>query len=367
MKDMSPPCICNSKIGMDTMNEHKDILVILEGEDGAISRHSACLLVEGARLTREAGGDLHAVLIGPSAQSVAKEAGTYGAKTLHLADGGTAGYDPTAYQRIFDRLLPELKPNLVLGLASSVCTDLLPRLACRHQAPLITNCADIEVTADGTLEFLRPIQNSRLFAHVRCPDNGLKLATVLPEYLADAEIQSERLAEVFGPALSGASQAGPIRVTGFVPADHRRIDICEAQVIVAVGRGLGGKEQLASAEALADRLGAAIGGTRPMVDMRMLPYERQIGQTGKRVSPKLILLCGISGAVEFTQGIKGGGKRIAINVDPNAPALKAADLGIVGDCRVVLPRLLAFIDNLAGKAAPKTAAPAARPAGGTLS
>jgi electron transfer flavoprotein alpha subunit len=348
------------------MNENKDILVILEGEDVAISRHSASLLVEGARLTREAGGNLHAVFIGQAAQSVPRDAGAYGAKTLYRGDGNTAGYDPAAYQRLFDHLLPELQPGLVLALASSTCVDLLPRLAYRHQAPLVTNCADIEITADGTLEFLRPVQNGRFFAHVSCPGNGLKLATVLPECLADAEVQGERMADVISLVLPGVSQAGPIRVTGFVPADHRSIDISEAQVIVAVGRGLGGKEQLASAEALADRLGAAIGGTRPMVDMRVLPYERQIGQTGKRVSPKLIILCGISGAVEFSQGIKGGGKRIAINVDPNAPALKSADLGIVGDCRVLLPQLISSLDNLAGKAAPKTTAPAARPAGGNI-
>jgi electron transfer flavoprotein alpha subunit len=349
------------------MNENKDILVILEGEDGAISRHSASLLVEGSRLTREAGGNLHAVFIGPSAQSVPKDAGAYGAKTLYRAEGKTAVYDPATYRRIFDKLLSELQPGLVLALTSSTCSDVLPRLAYRFQAPLVTNCADIEITADGTLKFLRPVQNGRLFAHVRCPDNGLKLATVLPECLADAEVQSERMADVISLVLAGVSNASPIRVTGFVPADHRSIDISEAQVIVAVGRGLGGKEQLASAEALADRLGAAIGGTRPMVDMRVLPYERQIGQTGKRVSPKLIFLCGISGAVEFTQGIKGGGKRIAINVDRNAPALKSADLGIVGDCRVLLPQLLTSIDNLAGKAAPKPAAPAARSAGGNIS
>ena len=131
-----------------------------------------------------------------------------------------------------------------------------------------------------------------------------------------------------------------IRQTGYLKADHRTIDISEAEYIVAIGRGLGAAENLPMIKELADHIGAAIGGTRPMVDAGILPFERQIGQTGKRVSPKLVFLCGISGAAEFIRGIEDAGKKLAINIDDQAPIFRSADLGIVGDMNEVIPRII---------------------------
>jgi electron transfer flavoprotein alpha subunit len=173
------------------------------------------------------------------------------------------------------------------------------------------------------------------------------MATYLPERLLSGEEfeKKECAAEIAPMNKVAGAKTSAVKVTGFIKADHRNIDITEAEVIVAVGRGLGSKENLEAVKAFADRIGAAIGGTRPMVDAGILPYERQIGQTGKRVAPKLIFLFGISGATEFTQGIANAGTSVAINIDRQSPIFKAADLGIVGDLNELTAGILKHIEE----------------------
>jgi electron transfer flavoprotein alpha subunit len=291
---------------------------------------------------------LHALFLGPAIENMLQDVGARGARKLYLcANEGLRQYDPSIYEQVLGDLLKERQPGLLLALASSIGSDLLPRLAFKLGSPLVTRCADIEVKADGTLNFLKPVHSGRLFANIHCRGEGVKMATFLPERLTgdDEPLSDAHQAEIAPLRMTADGSASAIRVTGFAQADHRTIDITEAQVIVAIGRGLGAKENLAAVEAFADRIGGAIGGTRPMVDERILPYERQIGQTGKRVSPKLIFLCGISGAIEFTQGVRNPGASIAINSDPQAPILKSVDLGIVGNLNEVLPQLLEHISR----------------------
>lgn len=327
------------------MNTNRDVWVLLEAEDDKISRHSAALLEEGSRIAQELQGELHALFLGSSVEELSRQAGGHGADRLYLhRTEGALQYDPLFYQGVLLNLLKERRPHLFLALSSSLGSDLLPRVAYRLGAPLVTNCAEIEVQEDGDLLFFRPVQQGRLFAKVRCTGARMRMATFLPERL---EVSEERIeaAEASVVPLLGLPRdnSAPIKVTGFLRADHRAIDITEAEVIVAVGRGLGSKEQLAPVEALADCIRGSIGGTRPMVDAGLLPYERQIGQTGKRVSPKLIFLFGISGATEFVQGIAQAGTTVAVNIDPQSPVFKAADLGIVGDVNELMPRILNHI------------------------
>ena len=173
------------------------------------------------------------------------------------------------------------------------------------------------------------------------------MATFLPERLISREAPKVKDGEAELSELKKlpAEKASPVKVTGFLKADHRTIDITEAEIIVAIGRGLGSKENLRAIESFADQIGAAIGGTRPMVDEGILPYERQIGQTGKRVSPKLIFLFGISGATEFVQGVANAGTSVAINIDSQSPILKSVDLGIVGDLNVLTPKIVQHLSK----------------------
>lgn len=331
------------------MNASRDIWVLLEAEDNKISRRSVALLEEGERLSRECNGQLHALFLGPAIEGICREVGSRGARRLYqCADEGLKQYDPYFYEQVLLNLLKEKQPLLLLALSSSLGSDLLPRLAFQLGAPLVTHCADIEVQENGGLRFLKSVQNGRFFAAVSARGEGVKMATFLPERLSSRgeEKAAGEDAEIIEMNKAPDGRTRPVKVTGCLKADHRTIDITEAEIIVAIGRGAGSKENIDAVEAFADRIGGAIGGTRPMVDAGVLSYDRQIGQTGKRVSPKLVFLFGISGATEFVQGIVNAGTSVAINIDRQSPIFKSVDLGIVGDIHELTPRILQHLSRV---------------------
>ncbi len=324
----------------------RDVWVVLEAEDMKIKGSSFALIDEGKRLAVQVGGGLTAVFIGQGLEGINELVGTHGANHLYLFHEETLHqYVPELYERLLTQLLSGKKPYLVMAAATSLGSDLMPRVAAKLKAPLVTNC--VEVRAGEDLEFIKPAQNGRLHATVICKAPGTKMATIDPDSLTIAKEEREpRIAEVteMGPATGGDGLS--VRVTGFLKADHRTIDISEAEIILAIGRGVGSKENFAMIREFADRIGAAIGGTRPAVDVGILPFERQIGQTGKAVSPKLIMMCGISGAMEFTKGIENARTKVAINIDRQSRVFKSIDLGIVGDLNRVIPQIIEHIDAM---------------------
>jgi electron transfer flavoprotein alpha subunit len=224
----------------------------------------------------------------------------------------------------------------------------MPRIAFKIQTPLLTNCVDIEVRPDGKLFFIKPVHKNRFHARICTTSQSSTLATLLPKALQDTK-QSKKentSLEIFQVDRQQLNLSDAIEVIGFIKADHRTIDITEAETIVAVGRGVGSEENYKMIKVFADRIGGALAGTRPAVDMGRMPYERQIGQTGKRVSPKLLFLLGISGATEFTKGIDGAGTVVAVNKDRHAQVFNMADLGIVADLENITPKFLDHINDL---------------------
>lgn len=324
----------------------RDVWVVLEAEDMKIKGSSFALIDEGKRLAVQVGGGLTAVFIGQGLEGINELVGTHGANHLYLFHEETLHqYVPELYERLLTQLLSGKKPYLVMAAATSLGSDLMPRVAAKLKAPLVTNC--VEVRAGEDLEFIKPAQNGRLHATVICKAPGTKMATIDPDSLTIAKEEREpRIAEVTEMRPASEVDGLSVRVTGFLKADHRTIDISEAEIILAIGRGVGSKENFQMIREFADRIGAAIGGTRPAVDVGILPFERQIGQTGKAVSPKLIMMCGISGAMEFTKGIENARTKVAINIDRQSRVFKSIDLGIVGDLNRVIPQIIEHIDAM---------------------
>lgn len=328
------------------MSSSNEIWVLLEADDRKISSRSAALLAEGRRLSHEAGGELHAIFLGPALEAIGTDARLGGVTRLYLNDDEAfLQYDPALYEDALNNLIADHKPALLLALSSSIGSDLLPRLAFKWESALVVNCADIEVRESGGFQFIKMVQKGRLFASVNSPTPGMKMATFLPERLATDSPLPDSSGEVKVALFKTQAdrKRAAITVTGFIKADHRTIDIAEAEVIVAVGRGVVSIESFAAVKEFADQVGGAIGGTRPMVDAGMIPYERQIGQTGKRVSPKLIFLFGVSGATEFIQGVSNPGTSVAINIDRQAPVFKSVDLGVVGNITELTPKLVSRV------------------------
>lgn len=325
--------------------KEKEIWVVLEADGGKLKRLSLSLVEEGRRLADKLGGGLTALFLGDSPDDLALIAGRHGADRLYLVrHPALTDERPEMYERVLTPLVEEKRPYLLMAAATPFGSDLLPRVSARIKAPLVTNC--IEVGVDGGLEFVKPVQKGRLHATVVCRATGTTMVTVLPDTLIPGPVvPRERAAETLSIE-SGVDTIGlSVRKTGFIKADHRTIDISDAETVVAVGRGMGPENNLAGIREFADRIGAAIGGTRPMVDAGILPYERQIGQTGKRVAPRLVFLCGISGAMEFIKGIDKTGTMVAINNDPDASVFRTADVGILGDVNEVISRASAWFSR----------------------
>jgi electron transfer flavoprotein alpha subunit len=324
---------------------NKDVWVLLETEDKKVKSTSIALMDEGKGLSTQLGGKLSAVMFGQKPEGIEHIVGAHGADPLYMFHQEAPGsYGPQLYQRSLIDILSKNKPLLFLAAASSFGSHVMPRVAAQLHAPLVTNCVEIKVQEH--IEFVKPVQNGRLHATVICKTNQTMMATVNPKILTTPEEKKEpRVAEVVEIEMNGEEDSDPIQVEGFLKADHRTIDINEADVIVAVGRGMGAKENFKTIQEFADRIQAAIGGTRPVIDAGILPYERQIGQTGKLVSPKLVVMCGISGAMEFMKGIESAGTKIAINMDRQAPVFKSVDLGIVGDLKILIPSIVSRIDR----------------------
>lgn len=331
------------------MTMDRDVWVLLEAEDKKIKSSSIALIDEGKRLAVQLGGGLTAVFIGQGIEGIDELVGTHGSSHLYFFHDETLQqYVPEMYERLLTRLLLNKKPHLVLATATSLGSDLMPRVAAKLKAPLVTNC--VEIRAGEDMEFIKPVQNGRLHATVVCKAPGTKMATMDPDTLTIAKEKREpKIAEVIEMKPDIEKDSLSIRVTGFLKADHRTIDISEAEIILAIGRGIGSKENFTKIQEFADRIGAAIGGTRPAVDVGMLPFERQIGQTGKAVSPKLIIMCGISGAMEFTKGIENARTKVAINIDRQSRVFKSIDLGIVDDLNRVIPHIIEHIDAMVGE------------------
>jgi electron transfer flavoprotein alpha subunit len=223
----------------------------------------------------------------------------------------------------------------VLFGATSIGRDLAPRIAARIKAGIVTECIALRIDKDG-LTVTKPIYDGKMFANVLCQSASTYVVTIPPGAMGmnqpakSPEVKTIKVTPILG------AETSRIKFLDFIAADPKTIDLTEAEIIVAAGRGVGKAENFH----LIEELGGSVGGTRPVVDAGWLPPERQIGLTGKFVSPKLFIACGISGQYHHTAGMKDSLIIVAINTDSNAAIFKLADLGIIEDLHEVIPAVI---------------------------
>ncbi|HYX88915.1 MAG TPA: electron transfer flavoprotein subunit alpha/FixB family protein [Gaiellaceae bacterium] len=312
-------------------------LVYLEHHEGRLQKDSLGVLSRAAAL----GDELEAVLLGYRVEELASEAGRYGAARVHVADDELLGA-PLPQPRVdaLEHLLRERGHDTVLFAASVLTADVAAALAARLEAGLNWDLTDV-VREDGRLVGKRPALGDSVYVDVGWRAEPrlalIRSGTFEPVEVAGPEAEVER----FEPRLQDFSLAA--RMVEQAHEESEGPSIEDADVIVAGGRGLGGPENFALVEELAKALGGAVAATRAVVDAGWYPYAAQVGQTGKTVSPKLYIACGISGAIQHKVGMQGSGVIVAINKDPNAPIFEYADLGVVGDLHEILPKLTELV------------------------
>jgi len=316
-------------------------LVYVEDHEGEPVKGSLGVLGKAAQL----GDYVTAVLLGSGVEGLAEAVGKHGASRVLVADD-TALEAPLPQPRVdvLAKLVgSEGFDNVVFG-SSVLAADVAAGLAARLDAGLNWDLVDLEVR-DGKLVGKRPALGDSVIAEV-----GWKTTPRI------ALIRSG----TFEPNESGGSaevSTIPVEVQDFsaqavmVERAHEETQgpsIEDADVIVAGGRGLGQPENFSLVEDLAKALGGAVAATRAVVDAGWYPYSTQVGQTGKTVSPRLYIACGISGAIQHKVGMQGSGTIVAINKDPNAPIFEYSDLAVVGDVHEIVPKLTALVKERKG-------------------
>lgn len=324
---------------MKSSINNPDVWFLVQHRQGKIEEPTLGLLGEAQRLSRNQ-GKVVAVILGWGLDQEIRVMEARGAdKILYVEEEGLSHFHGEAQAVVLAGLVGRENPLYFLMAHSAETADLAPRLAAALGTGLVTRAMDLTMDANGKVAAVRPIANGYLFQEMEFDSPPPYLVTFIPSVLSSEDVQPKK-AEVVVVAPPGGPEALKTRVKEFVPPDLETLDLEEADVIVSGGRGMGKGESFRILHDLAGAIEGTVSGTRPVIDWQMLPYERQIGQTGKTVTPRLLVACGISGANEYTVGMEKSQLVIAINNDPKAGIFRFADLGVVGDVHEVLPLLV---------------------------
>lgn len=322
------------------------VYVVAEQRRGQLRPATMELLALGANL---AAGPVTAVVAGGPGETapLAEEVRRFAANVITLEDPALAEGAGGALPRALEALVRRDAPRVVLGAQSAAGMDWAPELAARLGAPVVTDALELSFS-DAGLSALRAVHGGKLLARVALSAAPTVVATLRPGSYGKEAQAGEAAPVAAGPveALSGLGR----RFLAWVEEAAGDVDITQADILVSVGRGIGDKENLDVAEALAKALGATVSCSRPVVDMNWLPKERQVGISGKTVKPKVYIAVGISGAFQHIAAMKDAGTIIAINKDAKAPIFRVAQYGIVGDLFKVLPTLTAAAKAARGAA-----------------
>mgnify|MGYP001095245986 FL=1 len=331
-----------------------NIFVYIELEDGAIADVSLELLTKGRELADRLGVKLEAVAMGVGLTGIEKELAKYGADTVWVADDEVfAPFRTLPHTSVLCGLIEAEQPQIVLFGATPVGRDFAPRVSSALHSGLTADCTQLEIgdhkdAKTGTeykdlLYQIRPAFGGNIIATIVNPDHRPQMATVREGVMRKEEAAVPAAGEVKPIAWRDYLKDADLAVTIIDrQIEERKINIKGASVIVAGGYGMGSKENFRLVHELAEVLGAEVGASRAAVDAGFTEHERQVGQTGVTVRPKLYIACGISGQIQHTAGMDQSSMIISINTDPEAPINKIADYAITGDVNDVIPKMIKY-------------------------
>jgi electron transfer flavoprotein alpha subunit len=325
-----------------------DIFVWVEQFDGQPAGVSFEAIGAARCLADELGGGVTACLFGGEGlDPMVQEAIAHGADKVLVAEDTTlANFRVEPYAALLAKAVRDAEPTAVLIGATFRGRELGPTLAVELDTGCIADCVAL-VLEDGQLVATRPIYAGKLLSKCLIPERRPQIVTLRVRAFPKPEPDSGRSGEIVrvDPAL--AEDDITVKVTGFRETEGG-VSLADASIIVSGGRGVGGPEGFEPVRELAQVLGAAMGASRAAVDAGWVPYEHQVGQTGKTVSPDLYVATGISGAIQHQAGMRTSKVIVAINKDPEAPIFKLAHYGIVGDLFKVVPALTAALKEKLG-------------------
>lgn len=327
---------------------YNGVWVFAEQRKGDLAPVSFELLGEGRRLAENLGVELSAVLFGFEVKEKVSELYEYGADNVFLADEKSLGdFNDDLYGELLIQMINEHKPEVVLCGATALGRSFLPKVANALNTGLTADCTGLDVRPEDRLLLqTRPAFGGNIMATILCPYRRPQMATVRPRVMKALKRERGRVGKLVEIKIDGRNIDRKTRVLESVTELTDSVNLGEAEIIVAGGRGMGSKNGFELIKKLADLLGGVVGASRGAVDSEWIGCQHQVGQTGKTVAPKVYIACGVSGAVQHLVGMQSSDVIIAINKDPNAPIFDVADYAIVGDASKVLPELIKRLETM---------------------
>lgn len=344
----------------------KDLYVIAEQRDGEIAKVTLELLGEATILAADLGEKVYAVLMGDQIKDKAQsliEAGADG--VIVIEDPMLKEYVTEPYAKALTAMIKKYDPNIVLFGATSIGRDIAPRVAARVHTGLTADCTHLDINMnkyfeflkatstadtdsiekklgmdDKTLKMTRPAFGGNVMATIRCADYRPQMATVRPGVMKKIAPQTGKQGTVEEFKVEFTDADMNVTIKEVIKQTHKAVDITDAKVLVSGGRGIGSPDFYKELQKVADLLGGEISSSRANVDAGWIEKSRQVGQTGKTVRPELYMACGISGAIQHIAGMENSECVIAINKNDTAAIFDVSDLGIVGDVKVIIPKLI---------------------------
>jgi len=331
-----------------------NVIVYCEIEDGSVVDVSLELLTKGKSLADILKVQLDAIVIGKDLKGIEKLLFPFGVDNLYVADDSRLyPYHTLPHAAIVTKLFEDIKPEIALLGATSIGRDLAPRIASALKCGLTADCTSLEIgdhedkkqkkTFKDLLFQIRPAFGGNIIATIINPETRPQMATV-----REGVMKKEVRSATYKGKLNNLDVEKYVKEEDFVVKiierhiEKSKINIKNSQIIISGGYGVGSKENFDLLFELADVLGGEVGGSRAAVDAGYISHERQIGQTGVTVRPKLYIACGISGAVQHRAGMDQSALIISINKDPEAPINHIADYAIIGDIGDVLPKMIKY-------------------------
>lgn len=334
--------ITKPTFGQNDFADYKDVWVFIEEEEGKIAGVSFELLGKARSLAQDLKSNVVAVYLGFKLKEKVREILQRGADKVIIIDAPQLQHFISEnYASAIAHLIRKYKPEIFLAGATTTGRSLVSRIAVLVHTGLTADCTglDIDLTARLLVQ-IRPAFGGNIMAQIITPNHRPQMATVRHKVMKELVPDASRKGEIIEEAFKETFVDNRIKFIEFIKEEGYKVNLADADIIVSGGRGLGEAKNFKLIQELAEILGGAVGASRAAVDSGWIPYSHQVGQTGRTVSPKIYIACGISGQIQHLVGMQSSKIIIAINKDPSAPIFKVANYGIVGDLFKVVPLLI---------------------------
>lgn len=324
------------------LQEYKGIWTLGEMREGEVHPVSYELLAWGRGLADKLGVELGSIIIGHNVKDKAKELIYRGADKVYVVDNpGLKDFRADPYSKILTSLVEEYKPEIFIASATTIGRTLMPVCAVKLRTGLTADCTGLDVDLNERLLIqTRPAIGGNIMATIKTPTARPQMSTVRPKSKRPLPVDNSRSGEVIVKEFGSEYLDSRVKRIDFLREETIGSPIQDADIVVSFGKGLKDRKNLSIINEFAEFLRGSIGASRKVVDLGWISYSHQVGLSGKTVSPKLYIACGISGAVQHLAGMSSAETVIAINSDPEAEIFSLADFGVVGDLFEVIPLLI---------------------------